>query len=166
MPYTLPYFGEINLEQLEEYYDTTTATGIKLDLNFEHARIDTQKADLIKLWLSDLEQLDAQNIAAIQHDYQTGESETQDYIRFYIEELGEEELAGIVGNADSDEEKSAALLDKLRLERVGFYPDGKYGTTSLAIFDYTIDIDGEPCNQLLVIKWNEQRELAEITWES
>lgn len=166
MQYPLPYFGEINLAQLEEYYEATAASGIKLDLNFEHTSIEVEKADLIKSWLQDLEQLDAQNILAIQHDFNIGENETQDYIRFYIEELYEEQLANIVGDAKSEEEKSAVLLRKLRLKRVGFYPDGKYGTTNFAIFDYTIDIDGKPGNQLLVLKWKEQRLLDQITWES
>ncbi|NLR63075.1 DUF2004 domain-containing protein [Chitinophaga varians] len=166
MQYSLPYFGEINLAQLEEYYQATTASGVKLDLNFEHTSVDVRMADLIKSWLQDIEQLDNQNILAIQHDFATGEGETRDYIRFYIEELENEEVAGIIGDAGSDEEKSTALLHKLRLKRVGFYPDGKYGTADFAIFDYTIDINGKPCDQLLVLKWKEPRQLAEITWES
>ncbi|NML38120.1 DUF2004 domain-containing protein [Chitinophaga sp. G-6-1-13] len=166
MQYSLPHFGELSLEQLEEYYNVETAAGVSLDLNFEHTRIDIERADLLKSWLEDLDYFQQQNKVAIQHDFKTGEGEVQSYIRFYIEELDEEQLADIVGDAESDEEKSAVLLDKLRLKRLGFYPDGKYGTPNFAIFDYTIDIDGEPCNQLLVINWNDQREIVEITWES
>ncbi|MBC9913008.1 DUF2004 domain-containing protein [Chitinophaga varians] len=166
MSYLLPYFGEINLTQLDEYYEATAASGVKFDLNFEHTSVAEEKADLIKSWLLDIGQLDAQNMGAIQHDFNTGEGETRDYLRFYIEALYEEQLAGIVGDTDSDEEKLVVLLHKLRLKRVGFYPDGKYDTPHFAIFDYTIDVDGKPCNQLLVLKWTAQRQLAEISWES
>ena len=38
-------------------------------------------------------------------------------------------------------------MEKLNLIRVGIFPRASY----FATFDYSIDIDGEPCNQLLVL---------------
>ncbi|QJB30122.1 DUF2004 domain-containing protein [Chitinophaga oryzae] len=166
MQHPLPHFGEINREQLEEYYSITTTAGINLDLNFEHTRIDADNAAMLAEWLRDIDQLDVKNKAALQQDFETSEGETQKYFRFYIEELPEEQLADLVGEAETDEEKAAILLSKLQLCRVGFYPDGKYGTTSYAVFDYTIYIDGEPEDQLLVVNRDAQRELIDITWES
>lgn len=167
MQFPLPYFGEINLQELKEYYDATTDTGISLDLNFEHTAIDASRAELIKQWLLDLETLHAANMAEIRQDIQNEESTTYDYIRYYIDDLSEEEMTGIIGTVESDEEKTAALLSKLELKRVGFYPDGKYDTTYFAVFDYTIDINGDPCDQLLVLKWGETpRQIEETSWES
>lgn len=166
MQHPLPHFGEINRAQLEESYRVTTPAGLNLDLNFEHTLIDADNAAMLAEWLRDIDQLDVQNMSALQQDFETGEGATQEYFRFYIEELPAEQLAGLVGEAESDEEKAAVLLSKLKLCRVGFYPDGKYGTDSYAVFDYTIYIDGEPEDQLLVVNRDAQRELINITWES
>ena len=72
-------------------------------------------------------------------------------------------MGGIIDFGNQDEPKEKLLLNKLRLIRVGLYPDYSeyYG-----IFDYSIDIDGEPCNQLLVVKTDNNGELDHITWES
>ncbi|SKA33433.1 Protein of unknown function [Chitinophaga eiseniae] len=166
MQHSLPHFGEINREQLEEYYSVTTAAGINLDLNFEYARIEVDNAEVLGEWLNSIEQLDMQNRAALQQDFEIGEGETREYFRFYIEELQEERMASLVEGANSDQEKAAILLSKLKLRRVGFYPDGKYGTTSYAIFDYTTDIDGWSGDQLLVVKRDAAREIIEIVMES
>lgn len=53
-------------------------------------------------------------------------------------------------------------MEKLNLIRVGIYPRASYFGT----FDYSIDIDGEPCNQLLVVHINADGTLDYITWES
>lgn len=166
MQHLLPHFGEINRGQLEEYYGVTTAAGVNLDLNFENTRIEADNADALGEWLRSIEQLDVENRAALQQDFETGEGETQEYFRFYIEELQEERLANLVADIDSDEEKAAILLPMLKLQRVGFYPDGKYGTTSYAIFDYNINIDGWSGDLLLVVKRDAQRAIVEITTES
>ncbi len=54
------------------------------------------------------------------------------------------------------------LLEKLELIRGGIYPQASY----FATFDYSIEIDGEACNQLLVVNVNEDGTLSYITWES
>nr|WP_295866716.1 DUF2004 domain-containing protein [uncultured Chitinophaga sp.] len=166
MQHPLPLFGEINRGQLEEYYSVTTAAGVNLDLNFEHTHIEADKAEALGEWLRSIEQLDVENRAVLQQDFETGEGETQEYFRFYIEELQEERLANLVADIDSDEEKAAILLPMLKLQRVGFYPDGKYGTASYAIFDYNINIDGWSGDLLLVVKRDAQRAIVEITTES
>jgi hypothetical protein len=72
----------------------------------------------------------------------------------------------LIIDKDNNLPQELQLLNKLRLIRVGLYPDGKYGTDHFATFDYSIDIDGEPCNYLLVVNTNEKGDLDHITWES
>lgn len=83
-----------------------------------------------------------------------------------MDELEEEELSSIIDFSDKEVSKELQLLGKLKLIRVGLYPDGKYGADYYGVFDYSIEIDGEPCNQLLVVKTNENGDLDHIAWES
>ena len=86
---------------------------------------------------------------------------SHDYLRFYIEEL-EDELNNIIDVSGELQIDIIKLKEKLNLVRVGIYPEADYYGT----FDYSIDLDGEPCNQLLVINLNEDGSLNYITWES
>jgi hypothetical protein len=77
-----------------------------------------------------------------------------------------DELSKIIDTSQESSSFKTQLLEKLQLIRVGLYPNGKYGATYFAAFDYSIEIDGEPCNQLLVVKTNEKGKLDNIAWES
>jgi hypothetical protein len=166
--YNLPYFGEIDLTELKEYYQTANEfdkAEVKLDLNFENKNIDQRKAQLIETFLDSIDRFDKQNKVLINDDYEK-EGESFDYINFYLDEFDENEISKIVDNRDENISPAIQLLSKLRLIRVGLYPDGKYGADYFGVFDYSIYIDGEPCNQLLVIKTNKNGNLDHITWES
>jgi hypothetical protein len=164
----LPHFGQIDLTQLKEYYSAETAlsgTMLRLDLNFENKSISEEQAINIKVFLDNIPTLEIQNKSSIDKDFNDG-GEAADYINFYLDELDEEELENIIDHDDKDKPKEQQLLSKLKLIRIGLYPDGKYGADYYGVFDYSIDIDGEPCNQLLVVKTNENGDLDHITWES
>jgi hypothetical protein len=165
MSYELPYFGQVDLTNLEDDYRVVSEiskSDIRLDLNFKNKIIAPLKADSIKAFLQNIETLDKQNKVIIEDDFKK-EGETSNYINFYLEELEEEELIRVAGVGEG---LAVRLLDKLKLIRVGCYPDNKYGTAYFGVFDYSIDIDGEPCEQLLVIKTDEHGNLMEVTWES
>jgi hypothetical protein len=138
---------------------------IRLDLNFEKKNITDDQAKKIKVFLDSTSAFDIQNKSAIDKNFNDG-GEASDYISFYLDELDEEELSHIIDNGNEDMPKEEQLLSKLRLIRVGLYPDGKYGADYYAVFDYSIDIGGEPCNQLLIVKTKENGDLDHITWES
>ena len=87
---------------------------------------------------------------------------SSDYLNFYLDELDESELAGIIDIKNRKKSRNSLLMEKLNLIRVGIYPQASYYGT----FDYSIDIDGEPCNQLLVVNINKDGTLDYITWES
>lgn len=164
----LPYFGQINFTQLNEYYATKTVyegLTIALDLNFKNKYMSEAEAENIKHFLNSIAAYDNQNKTEIIKDF-NNEGEVKDYINFYFDELDEEDLNGIVDFKDLYKPKEEQLLSKLRLIRVGLYPDGKFGAENYGVFDYSIDIDGEPCNQLLVVNTNQIGKLEYITWES
>ena len=69
---------------------------------------------------------------------------------------------GVLSMKNSKKSRNSLLMEQLNLTRVGIYPQASY----FATFDYSIDIDGEPCNQLLVLNVNHDGTLYYITWES
>lgn len=167
--YQLPYFGQIDLTQLEEYYDVDIKWNerkLNIDLNFEGKTISEAEIEKVKTFLDNISKFDAQNKIHIQDDFETQPSMTVDYINFYLDEFDDEELSEIIGINDKQTSKEIQLLNQLKLVRIGFYPDGKYDSESHAVFDYSIDLDGEPSNQLLVVIIDKNGELDHITWES
>ena len=91
------------------------------------------------------------------------EGESADYINFYLDELDESELSAIIDISNKSRSVELQLLDKLILANIWIYPDTE---NNFGVFHYSIELDGEPCNQLLTILTNEYGELNDITWES
>ncbi len=63
--YTLPHFGKIATENLEEYYDADidfNGNKVQIDLNFENKTIETSAMDKVKKIIENIEQFDKQNI--------------------------------------------------------------------------------------------------------
>jgi len=167
--YDLPYFGKININNLEEYYNVNidfNKSSINTDLNFKNKVIEGGGIEHIETFLKNIENFDKSNKVHIEKDFNKQNGQTLDYINFYLDELSENEIAGIIDVENQDIPKNVLLLKKLRLIRVGLYPDGKYGANYYATFDYSVDVDGEPCNQLLVVNTDGNGDLDHITWES
>lgn len=169
MEYTLPYFGIIKLNDLKENY-YTSANGvhnpISIELCFENKSISQEMADGLHTFLQNIDKLDQHNKANIKKDFEERESETSNYINFYLTEFDETELSDIIGENQGNTAIEKHLLNKLELTRIGLYPDGKYGATYYAMFDYTIYLDGLPCDQLLVVFTDQQGSLDNIGWDS
>ncbi|GGK82769.1 DUF2004 domain-containing protein [Rufibacter glacialis] len=164
----LPFFESIDISTLKEYYKVHTIldnSKISIDINFEKKFIDENTFQVLKNFLESIPKFDEQNKSLISNDFKE-EGEAFDYINFYLDELGQEELSSIINIDNDNYPKEKQLLDKLRLIRVGLYPDGKYDADYFGVFDYSIEIDGEPCNQLLVVKTDVKDDLDHITWES
>ena len=158
-------FSKINLEKLEDYYDWTLKFGkrkINLDFNFETESINQPELNEIIEFVGTTPKFDIQNRNYIKADFEQDVSMTSDYLNFYLDELHENELAGIIDIKNRKESRNGLLMKKLNLIRVGIYPQASYFGT----FDYSIDINGEPCNQLLVVHINKDGTLDYITWES
>ncbi|MEH0155901.1 DUF2004 domain-containing protein [Limibacter armeniacum] len=162
--YTIPFIGDVNLDELQDRYDASTeinGTKVRLDINFDSLSVDTDSVQTIVAFINNLEIYHNQNIQYYQKDYyEDGEAEA--YIEEYYEDYLVDELEMYVDITLPVLSQKQQLLDLLELVRVGIYPDGKnYG-----VFDYSIKLDGEYCNQLLVVITDAKGELVEVTWES
>ncbi|MCG8578746.1 MAG: DUF2004 domain-containing protein [Bacteroidales bacterium] len=160
-----PNFTEVDLNKTADYYDWTLKFGerkLNLDLNFETEMTNQPELNQIIEFVNKIPEFDNQNQSFIKADFEQDLSITSDYLNFYIEELDEDKLASIIDLKNKKKSRSSLLMEQLNLIRVGIYPQASYFGT----FDYSIDIDGEPCNQLLVVQINRDGALNYITWES
>lgn len=163
--YTLPYFGNLPTENLEEYYDVDielNGNEIQVDLNFENQTVDTLILDKVKNFIEKLEKFDKLNKTYILNDYNDEDGDTvKFYLEHHLEELDKEELTKLVNFDDTITEPEQQLLSKLKLVRVGLYPDNE---DNFAIFDYSIGKD--ITNYLVVINTDENGQLDYMTMES
>jgi len=164
--YSLPYFGLLPTESLEEYYEAHIAIRgqkVKIDLNFEHQRADKALWEALKYFLERIEKFDQQNQGYIQSDFEDQEKNlVKDYLSFHLEELGQDFLKQMQISEQAPD-KLRALLAKLQLKRIGIYPDQKYDAC-FAIFDYTLNTSLS--DELIVINTNQQGVLEYLAWES
>ncbi|WP_066830173.1 DUF2004 domain-containing protein [Rufibacter ruber] len=136
MKYQLPFFGELDLSKLEEYYETDIefeGRTIQIDLTFENTDIGIEKFDLIKIQLTDIESLNFENRKEISKDFQEGGN-----VEFYVKEILEQlddDIEEILVEADSSKSKKEHVLDAVKLKRIGFYPEVE---NAGIVSDYTI----------------------------
>ena len=163
--YALPYFGNLPTENLEEYYDVDielNGNEIQVDLNFENQTVDTLILDKVKNFIEKLEKFDKLNKTYILNDYNDEDGDTvKFYLEHHLEEVDKEELTKLVNFDDTITEPEKQLLSKLKLVRVGLYPDNE---DNFAIFDYSIGKD--ITNYLVVINTDENGQLDYMTMES
>ncbi len=162
--FNLPFFGEIDPTELEEYYDVNielNGNTIKLDISFDEESIDTSNLNALVALSGNLTDLDDGNKALIELDY-GGEGDTvKTYINHHLEDMDGDELAGIIDVANTSVSPQQQMLKAFKLVRVGFYPDDE---EHFAIFDYSID--PELTQYLVVISRNRKGEVSYITMES
>lgn len=164
---SLPHFGKLNLDNLEEHYNTDvehSGRKIQIDLNFEAKKIDAETFNKIKKIIENIETFDKQNKNYITTDFKDETANiVKDYVTFHIEELGDDFLEQLHIPAHTIN-KEQNFIQKLNLMRVGLYPDGKYNTSYFAVFDYTVSRD--LTDQLIVVKTDENGNLDHLSWES
>ena len=163
--YTLPHFGQLATENLEEYYDVDivfNGNEIQIDLNFENKVIDITTMDKVKNFIENIEKFDNLNKTYILDDYNDEEGDTvKFYLEDHLEEIGKDELSTLINFDDTTIELEQQLLAKLKLVRVGLYPESE---DNFAIFDYSIGQD--ITNYLVVINTDENGQLEYMTMES
>jgi len=166
MKYKLPYFPEIDTTIVEEYYVIDikkNEQAIKIDLNFKNEQIDVKLFDKLQEFIEDIKAQDIKNRTFIKADFRDANGETKKYLEEHIETIPER-LKGIINFEDNTISPEEQLLQKLKLLRIGFYPDKKYDTEVFAIYDYTID--DTITDELLVINLDKEGKLMHISWES
>lgn len=163
--FSMPHFGQLNLESLQEYCSTAiefNKTKVEIDLNFESKTIDLEAMMAAKTIIEKLSELDQQNKAHIDRDYNDKDGDSaRFYLDFHLEEIGEQELITLFGLSGETTELEKQLLDKIHLIRVGLYPDSE---EIFAVFDYSLG--REVTNYLIVVNLDKEGELDYITVES
>jgi hypothetical protein len=161
----IPHFGPLDPQSLEEYYDTEidfNGNQIQVDLNFGSSSIDPAKLETVKAFIDNVRIHDIRNKQFIDDDYKNEDGDTvKTYLEHHLEELGEDELAELIEPGTKSSEHEKQLLKKLRLVRVGIYPEGE---DQFAIFDYSLGQD--ITDYLVVINTDENGNLVYMTMES
>ncbi|HCM34712.1 DUF2004 domain-containing protein [Chryseobacterium sp.] len=163
--YTLPYFGQLSTDNVEEYYDVNidfNGNEIQVDLNFESESTDGTKLDQVKNYLENIEKFNRLAKSYILEDYHNEEGDTvKFYLEHHLEEVEQEELSTLINFDDVTVEPEQQLLKKLELVRIGLYPDNEEG---FAILDYSIG--KEITNYLVVINTDQNGQLDYMAMES
>lgn len=138
----LPHFGILDTAALEEYYDVEMEynnTTVQIDLNFESTSIDIQKFETAKHFIDNIRIHDLSNKKHIEKDFADKDGDTvMEYIDMHVENLGEPEIASIIGPNTKKADQPRLLMQKLHLIRVGLYP---HNEDQYATFDYSIAPD-------------------------
>lgn len=163
----LPFFDNINLDQVEEYYSIDNIeignTKLQIDLNFKNTKIDVTIAYKLKEFLENLNEYRLLARTYVNTDFNNEDGQVKEFIHFHLDELGEVLLNKLQIESDASNKEMLAL-EKLQLVRLGFYPDAKYNATYFCVFDFKID--NELSDQIIAVKTNENGELDHIAWES
>lgn len=163
-PIELKYFGEIDINNTEEYLDVaTTINGneISIDLNFIEDKISRETIQPTVTFLENLSKVERIAHNQVLHDFENGDI-VRDYIEHHIEEFNDEELKSLeIVSTDSTQRKKEKFLKKIHIKRIGLYPEE---LDSLAIFDYTINDD--LTQYLIVLKFDSNMKFVEIYTES
>ncbi len=159
----LPLFGEIRLNPTKDYETTTDLNNqkVKLDLNFDSDEIkDAGILSGVNRILENLDEFDKKAKIEITSDFYKNGT-VLEYIEHHLSELNETQIADLLKSSDKTLTEKQNLLAKLKLHRIGFYPENKNG---FAIFDYTIG--KEFTDYLIVVEINENGQIVDIRTES
>ena len=161
--YRLPYFGNIDLAAPQDYYSVDIVLQgqkIQLDLIFEECISDTVSPEPVKTVLENLYDYAAKAYKTILNEFKT-EATVKGYLEHHLEGVDKNDLDELLTDADKTLPVEEQLLYKLRLERVGLYPEKE---NDFAIFDYTIG--RKVTNYLIVVKFNNEGSVMVLAMES
>jgi len=163
--FTLPFFGELNHSNLNDYYDVEIDFGgykLQIDLNFEHKVIDINRLVAVKDFLGQINNFDKINKERIKQDYLDESCDTvKTYVEYFIEDNDEEELLPFIAYEDKTLSIEQKLVNVFKLVRLGLYPDS---IERFATFDYTVD--RKLTDDLVVIFTDQLAKMDYMTLES
>jgi hypothetical protein len=161
--FTLTNFGEIDSDNLEEYYDaeiTVNGRAIEVDITCDEKSLTLDKLNKINNWLADVQKLDELGLTTIKEDFVSGDT-VREYIEHHLDELDSDDLKALINQAKDGKTKEEKLLYSIKLKRIGFYPHTEERFVNL---DYTLDND--LTDYLVVLDFTEDGNLHYITLES
>jgi hypothetical protein len=163
--YLSTYFGEIDLEAEEEWYEGEVELKgniVTLDMYIHGAiKVDSIYIKAVDDFLDDLPDFEESIRIALRKDLKPKRM-TYDYISILLDELEKEEIDELIKDTDRNLKKRERILSAVYLSRIGLYPEKEDMT--IATFDYTLSSD--LTDQLLVVNISKNREVQWITVES
>ena len=146
------YFGEIDFERLEEWYETELELNgktveVSITVSTKTNSLDKNDIQRVEDYVENLQSNEASIRLLIQEDFR-GKGETKNYIDTQIEYQDKEDIADLIKAADKKLSKKEKLLSVLTLLRIVFYPEKE--DKIFAVFDYTIN--EELTDDLLAVK--------------
>ncbi len=163
--YKLPFFEEINTNELKDCYQiyiNFENNKVELDLNFKNNSINTGELIKIKDIIENIIELNKQNISYIIEDYEDEDGDTTKlYVEHHIEEIDEEEFSKMLKLDKNDKDIENKVLKKIKLQRIGFYPESK---STYAIFDYGLGSEITDC--IIVLYYDNEGDFKFLTLES
>lgn len=159
----MPNFAELDINSLKEYYNVQIdfkGHKIEMDLNFIEKSIETDKLEVVKMFIDNLKMLNTVALDAIKEDFLTG-GPVKEYIEHHLEETSEKSLNPFVQKSAKPAAKENKMLAKFYLKHVGFYPQNE---DQFAVFDFTID--QELTDYIIAVNFKEDGEIAYLSMES
>lgn len=158
-------FGEIDLNNVKEYYEATQLVDkkeIEFDLNIVGAKtIEKELLELVDEFIQRIETHIDLASTLIYVDF-LREGISKEFIEFYTEDLDDYEgLNALINYKDQSKSIEEQLLEKLVINRIGFYPEKE--DDIFAVLDFCFD--PEISNQILVFIFHNDM-TNRITWES
>jgi hypothetical protein len=150
--YLTKHFGEIDLDSLEEWYDSEIEINgkiveISIAISAALSGVDESSLQTIDNYIDNLNINESSIRYIIKKDFHKG-GEVADYIDQQIKQQDEKDIASLICNDDTKVTKEEKLLSALDLLWIRFYPENV--DTMFAVFDYSIGED--LTDDLIVIK--------------
>lgn len=159
---TVPYIGEINLENLQDSYSAKVdfSGSFSIDIYLIDKNIDVNDLERIKAILQNIHNYDSLNKAYFVKDFQTS-SAVKEYLEHHLLEIPELKEY-FIENIGQEAEPIFQLFTKLHLYKVWFSVNA--GQDTNVVFDYTFNHELTQYKLVLMRKLN--GEFIHITMES
>jgi hypothetical protein len=162
--YEIPYFGALNLQQLEAYATETIEfknRSVTIDMNLLNGNsVSEAEMKVIKGFLENLESYTNQIGTILPTDY-SARGATYDYMEEFLRELDDEDLLSALHGTDEELSTEERMFQKFYIKRISFYPEKE--DELLAVIDYAIS--GNVTEDVLVVMLNKQMKLKGIVIE-
>lgn len=159
----LSIFGEIDPNNVEEYYDGNVkidGKDVEIDLNFDSESVNEDLLTDVEIFIAKISELAQKAWTAIAEDWDLdSESETaRFYLQHHLDEFSQEELVKLFST--SNVEKSV-FFRALSLVRVGLYPEDD---EIFSIFD--IQFSQELTDYLMSVSIDSNGKVTGLSFES
>lgn len=161
-PFKLPIFNEIDLDDLENWYDAQVEVDgdkVSMDMNFDETTANETEVAFVKEYLEKLPETSRLLKGRVQTD--AAGTVVGEYVNRVTENVSEEKLNELLSKADQSLPQHEQLLSFLRLKRVAFFPED---AERFAFFDYTIGVDFT--DFLLAFTLDTKGEVVELSIEN